>query len=145
MKCVNPANVKLSDVLAAFEWVSAGYMGENSAYISRQTGEIRWSGDPLEDDVPTPEDMEDDPDYIAVPHKNDLDLGRQLALSFAEEQGDRLYDEVRDMFRRKGAYRRFKDRLDQLGMLAKWYEYEEAATMAALREWCADSGLKTTD
>ncbi len=34
--------VGFDDLLAAFEWVSAGAPTENSAYVSRKTGDTHW-------------------------------------------------------------------------------------------------------
>ena len=45
------------------------------------------------------------------------------------------------MFRRKGAYSAFKDRLARKGMLDQWYEYEAQAQRQALREWCEELGI----
>jgi hypothetical protein len=109
------------------------------AYISRVTGEIHWSGEGIDEEPP--EDIDDGSRYIAVPHKNKLDLGRSLVLRFVDEQLPRADSTVRDYFRRRGAYQRFKTLLAQAGQLDAWYRYEEAATEEALREWCAGNGV----
>ena len=50
--------------------------------------------------------------------KNDLDLGSRLALRFADQHlPEKAADKVYDIFRRKGAYARFKDLLESLGIL----------------------------
>jgi hypothetical protein len=43
---------------------------------------------------------------------------------------------VRRIFKRKGAYARFKDLLQQKNALDRWYDFETKATEKALREWC---------
>ncbi len=40
------------------------------------------------------------------------------------------------MFRRKGAYGRFKPLLQDRGPLERWYAFEAAATERALKDWC---------
>ena len=70
-----------------------------------------------------------------MPHKQDLDLGNRLVFHFVEEHLPDSYESVRDIFRRKGAYSRFRDLLEQHGRVDDWYRYEERATEAALREW----------
>ena len=41
-----------------------------------------------------PADIEDSDRYLAVPHKNDLDLGRRRAISFVEQLLPNEYDTV---------------------------------------------------
>ena len=63
-------------------------------------------------------------------------------MRFAAERLDNHYDEIADIFSRKGAYRRFKDFLRRVGALDSWYEYESEAQERALREWCAENGIE---
>jgi len=48
------------------------------------TGEIFWHTEIGDNEEELPEDI-DDEKYIAIPYKNDLNLGKQLALSFLQE------------------------------------------------------------
>ncbi len=137
-----PTTILLADLLSAYEWVSAGGFSENSAYISRATGQIFWSSDNYDVEEPLPEDIDEAGLYLSVPQKHDLDLGNRLVFRFAQECLPDLYQDVRDMFRQKGAYSRFKDLLDRQGQLEAWHRYEEQATEAALREWC--QGMELT-
>lgn len=54
-------------------------------------------------------------------------------------------DDVHDIFRRKGAYARFKGLLAQRRALDQWYEFEREATERALREWCAENEIELVD
>lgn len=45
-------------------------------------------------------------------------------------------EKVQDFFQKKGAFPRFKDCLEQIGMLKTWYEYEEAQVLKELKQWC---------
>jgi hypothetical protein len=52
-----------------------------------------------------PDDLESSDRYIAVPRKNELNLGRDLALSFVDGALSGEYDVVAGFFRKKeGAY-----------------------------------------
>src|SRR5436190_5374505 len=128
--------VKYEDLSAAFDFVSCGPPMDHEAYISLDTDVIYWvsQANPVDED--TPDDLETSDRYIAVPHKNDLDLGNRLALRFVEEQLPQRLDTIVDFFRRRGAYARFKDLVSSEGYLEKWYAYEAEATEHALREWC---------
>lgn len=128
--------VKFEDLALAFEFVSSGAPDEHEAFVSLDTGAIHWNVD----DEEMPDDL-DSERYLAIPHKNDLDLGRELVLRFAEERMPQRYDRIDGIFRSRGAYGRFKDLLEAEGRLDEWYAYEAAATARALREWCQENGI----
>lgn len=139
------ANVYLSELLDAFEWVSAAGPFENTAYVSRQTGRIFWDTDTGDLEEELPEDVEDGTLYVCVPHKHDLDLGLRLVFRFVEANAPDAYDQVRGHFSRRGAYARFKDLLERRGLLEAWYSYEQQACEATLREWAESEGLDVVE
>jgi hypothetical protein len=102
--------VSFLDLQLALEFVSSGGMGENEAYLDRQSGKIYWHSEFGDNDEELPDDI-DDEKYIAIPDKKELDLGKPLVLDFAREFLPDDYDEVRHIFSRRGAYRRYKDLL----------------------------------
>lgn len=115
---------------------------EHEAYLCVATGVIHYHTEFGDDEEPLPDDVSDTEKYIAIPHKNDLGLGKLLALKFAGEVIPDALDGVHDIFHRKGAYRRFKNLLDRRGVLQRWYEFEAATQKEALRDWCKDSGIE---
>jgi len=132
--------VSFSDLQVAFEFVSSAGMGENEAYLDRQSGKIYWHSEFGDNDEELPDDI-DDEKYTAIPDKRELDLGKPLILDFAREFLPDDYDEVRRIFSRRGAYRRFKDLLVRRGALERWYDFSNNAEEVALREWCARNGI----
>ena len=130
----------------AFDYVGAGGRLEQEAYLCLETGETHLHteiGDNFEE---LPEDVGDPDKYLAIPHRNDFDLGRRLALHFAREHlPAEAFDTARACFNRAGAYDRFKNLLDARGLLQQWYDYEEAAIDEALRGWCEESGIVLED
>jgi len=136
------AAVKYDDLSLAFDFVGSASPTENNAYISLDTGEIFWTSELNSLEGKVPDDLETSDRYIAVPHKNDLDLGRDLALRFVTQELPERYEQVADFFRRKGAYARFKQLLESEGMLGKWYEFEAESVERALRAWCAENGIQ---
>ena len=130
--------VKLSELVDAFEWASATGPFENLAYVDRASGRV-WLvsdlDDAIEDSEDPPEDLQDESLYLPVPNKNELDLGRNLAFRFVQEKLPESYQLVRGFFSRPGAYGRFKNLLDDGGLLNDWYAYEKAGIEEALREW----------
>jgi hypothetical protein len=134
------APVKYDDLLAAYEWVSSS-PDDGEAFVSRVTGNVHWSSSMMELDEELPEDIEDGSVYVVVPNKYDLNLGKDIALTFAEEQLTDSYQTIADFFRKRGAYGLFKEFLERKGCLEAWYDYEARATELALREWAAEEGL----
>ncbi len=133
--------IKYEDLSAAFDFVSFAAPMEHQAYISIDTGTISWilELNPLEEEVP--EDLETSDRYIAIPHKNDLDLGSELALRFAAAELPNRYDMVAQFFRHRGAYARFKEFLASEGSLDKCYAFEAESTERALRVWCTANDI----
>jgi len=134
--------VKYDDLLMALEFVSAGYLTENSAYISVETGKIHWDSEGGYVDEELPEDIDEPDRYVSVPHKTDLDLGRKVALDFAARELGDEYEKVFNIFRKKGAYARFKDLLESRDMLEKWFQFEEQAVRTALQNWAEAQGIR---
>ena len=58
--------VSFSDLQLAFEFVSSGGMGENEAYLDRQSGKIYWHSEFGDNDEELPDDI-DDAKYISIP------------------------------------------------------------------------------
>ena len=133
-------SVSFSDLQSAFEFVSSGEMGENEAYLDRQSDKIYWHSEFGDNDEELPDDI-DDEKYIAIPDKRELDLGKPLVLDFARQFLPEDYDEVHRIFSRRAAYRRYKDLLVRRGALEGWYDFSNKAEEAALREWCAENGI----
>jgi hypothetical protein len=140
-------SVNAEELRTTFEFVSFGAPLEHSAYISVDTGKIYCHSlsAGLEEEEDLPEDLETSDHYIAVPHKNDLGLGRHLALAFVNQELSDEYNTVAGFFERRGAYGRFKALLQARGMLEQWYEFENHATEEALLAWCEENGIQPVD
>jgi RIO-like serine/threonine protein kinase len=65
-----------------------------------------------------------------------------LVLTFAEAELTEDLEYVYEIFRRKGAYSRFKDLVERRGKLQQWYEYEENRKKEALRLWSIERGIQ---
>src|SRR5215472_5935180 len=121
-----------------------GGMGENEAYLDRRSGKIYWHSEVGDNDEELPDDI-DEEKYISIPDKRELDLGKPLVLDFARDFLADDYDEVRQIFSRRGAYRRYKELLMRRGALERWYDFSNKVEEAALREWCAENGIELSE
>jgi hypothetical protein len=129
------ASVKWSEFIEAFEFASFGGPHETQAFLNLDTGSFHFISDTIDLDEEPPEDLDTSDRYLALPHKNDLDLGRELALSFTEQHLPREFDRVVGYFTKRGAYGRFKALLEEREVLENWYAFEKDATERALRQW----------
>jgi hypothetical protein len=78
------------------------------AYLDRQSGKIYWYFEFGDNHEKLPDDIEDEK-YIAIPDEKELQLGKALVFDSARKFLPDNYDEVRQIFNQRGAYRRFKD------------------------------------
>ena len=132
--------IKFSDIVLAFEFVGSEPEMSNIAVLCKETGEIFYASDFTgEDEIP--EEVYDRDDCIGIPHKNELKLGRNLVFEFVEQYLPNDLERVWQIFRNKGAYRRYKDLLDDRGLLQMWYEYEDNRKTEKLRNWCEENEI----
>jgi hypothetical protein len=138
-------SIRFSELRDAYEFVSASNDYEHHAYICINTGVIHCVSDQLDMEEDVPEDIGESDQYISVPHKNDLNLGRDLVFRFARHEMPGDWQTISDFFRRKGAYRRFRNFLESRDMVETWYRFEEASIDEALRAWCAENEIPLRD
>ena len=132
--------MKFQDLEAAFEFVSSAQPFVHSAYVSRSTGETYWRSE-LADLDEFPDDLDASIDYVEIPHKHDLNLGKQLVWEFVDQEIPGLRDQVHRIFSRRGAYGRFKAFLAELHLLEKWFSFEALRTKEALTRWCNNNDI----
>lgn len=132
---------RLRDIEDAFFFANAGEYGTHTALLDKKAGKIYYQSEDGDMDE-IPEEAWDADDTVEIPHKNDLDLGSRLVFRFVRDTFPSGYDKVREIFRRRGAYARYKKWLIANDLLEKWYDYSNLAEEEALCEWCADNGIE---
>ena len=135
MKC------KIDDFQMAYDFVNSAPYGENSAVLRKDTGRILYHSAMGDMDEISDEDWESD-DAVEIPHKNDLDLGTRLVFDFVRTNLPDDYNNVHQIFSRRGAYGRFKDFLESKGLLQSWYDFEAEQQKRFLRQWCKDNNIE---
>ena len=136
------SSVNYNELRNAFEFVSSDSPFVQNAYISLDSGEIFWVSAKVELEETVPDDVTTSTRYLAVPHKNELQLGQKMALEFIDQVLPDHYNTVASFFRKRGAYRRLKELLQAEGMLEPWFAYEANACDEELRIWCDDNNIK---
>ena len=133
--------VKFHDIEHAVEFVSFNF-GENEVFLSRDTGKLFYIHEidaSMSDELPA--DFEEG-GYLSIPGKNQLGLKQNLVHEFANGCSDEIQQKIRDCFRKRGAYRRFRALLDRNGLLDAWYKFENQAERDAICAWCADNKIE---
>jgi len=133
-------HIKFSDVLELFELVNFGSPFDNEGYICKESGNTYFYSEFGDNEEELPDDINDEK-YLAIPHKNELNLGNNLAFDFILEYLPTDYEKVRSIFNRKGAYARFKSLLESADKIEEWYKFEANRTEEALRKWCTEQGI----
>jgi hypothetical protein len=134
---------RFSEIEDAMLFVSALPYGENSAFLDRSTEKIYYQSSYADFDGSDELSEEDyDPEiHIKIPHKNDLNLGRDLVFRFVEQNIPDMYETVYQIFKKRGAYSRYKDLLDSKGVLQQWYDFENRHEQTALLKWCEENDI----
>ncbi|MCP3873706.1 MAG: hypothetical protein GY699_11190 [Desulfobacteraceae bacterium] len=132
---------KFQNIELAFDYVSSAQRFMNTAYISKSTGKIYYQSEMYDSDE-LPEDIDVTDDYIEIPHKNDLDLGQHLVWQFVDIEIPDQNDKIRGFFSRRGAYSNYKSFLEEIGLLEKWYKFENNKTKEVLQEWCKNNRIE---
>ena len=138
-------SVKWFDLELAFDFVGGGQGGVHQAYLCKRTGKLYWHSEDLEDEEELPDDIDDTDKYIPIPDKKELDLGKPLVMDFASQFLPDDLERVRDIFRHRGAYGRFKDLLAHRHAIDQWHKYEAEMEKKALREWCEANAIEVEE
>jgi hypothetical protein len=99
--------IKYADIEDAFSFISMGEMFMYGTYLCRDTGQIFYTTE-MGDSDELPEDICENYQYIEIHHNNELDLGKALVLDFTSTYIPNDFEMVYSIFRRKGAYAKFK-------------------------------------
>ena len=154
----NALRVKLQDILEGMDFQS----DEQSSYLNLTTGEVVSITDEelraAEHDAP----LEDFPDwqhdairiageiletehYLPLPDRfeiNEYQIMERFCLSVDDED---MRSDLCDAIRGRGAFRRFKDRMQLYGMAEERYRYRDAALREIAVAWCEAYGIQYTE
>lgn len=134
----------LDAIEVALMFVSSSGYGENTAIFDKKTEKVYYRSDMADIDEFEEfcESEYDENIHIEIPHKIDLDLGRDLVFEFIRRCSPEDETRVSQIFRRKRAYSNFKDFLDSKNILDKWYDFESSKEQEALESWCRENDIK---
>jgi Uncharacterised protein family (UPF0158) len=150
--------VKLKEIIEGLEFLT----DEGTSYLNTTTGEVVSITDEELRAAENDEPLEDFPEwqhdairiageiietdhYLPLPDRfeiNEYCMMERFCLSVDDED---MRDELRDTIRGRGAFRRFKDRMQLYGMAEEWYQYRDAALREIAIAWCEEHGIQYTE
>ncbi len=130
--------VKLDDIIKALEFTNM----EIKYYYHTKTESIVMVGSYIESDVTYDEIDENRDDYIPLPDRFDIDeYSIMEGFIYGLPEGRKKYI-LEDAIRGSGAFRRFKDKVSDLGLERKWYNYRDDEYIRIAKEWCSENNIE---
>lgn len=113
-----------------------------SWWIDRRTGELHMLGDGMWDGEPVDEDFEPSPDFLRIDPIGSRESYGDLEGFTANVRDPRAREQLERAIAGRGAFRRFKDTLQQFPDLRQaWFRFHDARTERRAIEWLRDEGL----
>ena len=152
-----PLPVKLQDVIDALEMTE----DFNSYFLDRRTGAIEmiteevWSAaenNKLLSEYPEWErelilkarEIQSTDHFVELPSKPDLDSYEIMERFCHEYPNRRISERLSDAIKGKGAFRRFKDTIMDLGIQDEWNRFEHQSFEEMAVEWLEAEGIPFT-
>ena len=83
--------------------------------------------------------------YVALPDKYEIHE-YDIMEKFGEIQSNpHKANSILSAIRGKGAFRRFRDAVDKLGITDEWYAYRDCEIQNMVRSWCKYNDIKYTE
>ena len=150
--------VKLSDIVEGLEFQA----DEQSSFLDLITGEVvsvtdeelraAENDEPLDDfpewqhdAIRIAKDIVETDHYLPLPDRfeiHEYSIMERFCLSVDDED---IRDDLCNAIRGRGAFRRFKDRMQVYGMAEEWYRYRDAALREIAVAWCEAHGIPYTE
>ena len=152
-----PFPVKLQDIVEALE-MTADF---NSHFLDRRTGEIEMITDEVWDAAENNELISEYPEwqresilkareiqstdhFIELPSKFDLNSYEMMERFCREYPNRRISERLSAAVKGKGAFRRFKDMISDLGIQDEWNRFEQQSLEDIAVEWLEAEGIPFT-
>ncbi|MCC8150199.1 MAG: hypothetical protein LIO96_01720 [Lachnospiraceae bacterium] len=120
---------------------------ETSYYYDTKNQKIHMIFDGMVDGEENPELIEEISDsfvedYIPLPGQYDINEYHMMEEYIYELPADKNQAILERAIRGKGAFRRFKDCLYDIGLEQSWYKFRDDAYERIARDWCEKFGIE---
>ena len=131
--------VKLTDIIDAIEMTN-----ESSEYfLDMETGEIVWIDEWAMDQEEAEKTSErlDEHGFCRLPTQYDIHE-YSIMEEFIETLSGSAYNRLARAIRGRGAFRRFKDDILEIGIEQDWYDFLAVAYKHIAIEWCEENDIE---
>ena len=131
--------VKLSDIIDAIDFTDQ----YTEYFLDSETGEVLMVNDMVmsSSEKETIYDQLDEHGFYRLPDQRDIDDYRSME-EFISELPSPAAERLSRAISGRGAFRRFKDEIMNLGVEKEWYDFEENAHKRIAIRWCEKNGLE---
>ena len=133
--------VNLGVILDAIEMADDNY----TYFLDLETGESVFLADELItglDNEGLEDEIEENPErYLRLPTKfeiHEYHIMEEFIWTLKGERADKLGCAIQG----RGAFRRFKDMVDRMGILQQWYDFQAEYYRKLATQWCQEQGLE---
>lgn len=134
--------VNLNEVIEAIDMASDGIQN----FYDKRTGQIVTRFDSMiygDYDDELEDDLEENWDqYISLPEAFDIDNYSIMEDFIDDLNNSTIQNQLARAIRGKGAFRRFKDIVIELGISDQWYHYLDEAHRKIAIKWCHDNDIE---
>lgn len=150
--------IKLQEIIDGMEM----QVDEMNTYLCRRTGEVvtvstqdlRTAEEIEEDEIKKLRDWQQDnvrlaidvlehyEDYVTLPDRFEIHEYEMMEDFSYAVQDDRKMNILLDAIRGRGAFRRFKDCVHELGLTDDWYRYRDDCYKRKAIEWCDENEIE---
>lgn len=148
------AIVSLKDVVGEMEMQS----DESVAYLNKRTGELitlsEYDLSPVEDEddaselpdwqkemIQKAKEVAESDDYLTLPSKYDIHEYRIMEDFCYSIQDQAMGDKLLDTIKGRGAFRRFKEAINFMGIEEDWYRFRQDAFEKIAIDWLEEYGI----
>ena len=147
--------IKLSDIVDAMQMQSETMFN----YLNKKTGEIvpiseeemdaAENDEPIEDGpewqeegIKTAKEILETDDYIPLPAQFDIHEYEMMEKFCLSIKNQKVSDDLFSAIKGGGAFRRFKDKIQQHGVEQDWYQFKDHSYREMATQWCEDNDIK---
>ena len=131
--------VDIQDIIDAFELTDQ----YTECFLDTETGNIERINEMVMTQKEKQEiiDRLDEHGSYRLPSSRDLD-DYSIMESFIDSLSGKAHDRLADAISGRGAFRRFKDALYEMGIEKEWFSFKKAEYRKIAIRWCEDAGIQ---
>lgn len=132
--------IKIEDIIDVIEMMDQ----HSEAFLNEKTGEIEWINEMSMSQTEIAEiyDRLEEDGFYRLPTQYDIDEYNIIEDFIVNLPHSREKEELSEAITGTGAYGRFKDTLEELGLADDWYDFQGAAFKRLAEDWCIDNQVE---